>query len=607
MKREGMVLTHRVKDESDPETRPLDLGLMARLWAFTRPHTRKRNALILVSLVRALQLPLVVWAMGRVISGPISRHDWPGVVAGVACFLVIDWTTALLFHFRQRWALELGEAVVHDLRGAIFRHLLRMPMAFFHRMKLGRVISRMTSDVDAVRSGIQDVVFVSGIQLGQMVVAAGMMAVLDWPLFLVVLVMAPVVWGIDRHFRRRMSHWGRATQESYSSITATLAESVGGIRVTQGFARQDVNAGLFRRLAADHGRNVMELSRASAAFGPLLELNTQFFIASLLLLGGWQVLGPSGTRDVGDLIQFFFLANLFFGPIQIIGAQYNQALVCMAGAERVFRLLDLKPEWEDAPDARPMEERVPARRGWGVEFRDVTFAYDAGRPVLHGISFEVGAGQSVALVGHTGSGKSSIINLVTKFYLPTSGRVLIDGRDLAGVTGDSLHRRMGLVPQQNFLFSGTVLENIRLGSEGASAEEARAALRALGCEEVFAALPDGLETPVGERGGNLSLGQRQLVCFARAMVANPALVILDEATSSVDPLTEAVIQRALEVLLAGRTSFIVAHRLSTIRKADLILVLDQGRIVERGRHAELLAANGTYAQLHRRFIEQGAA
>jgi ATP-binding cassette subfamily B protein len=274
-------------------------------------------------------------------------------------------------------------------------------------------------------------------------------------------------------------------------------------------------------------------------------------------------------------------------------------MTAMAGAERLFALLDLPPEWIDPPDAVDLQ-RVEGR----VEFEHVTFGYDPARPVLHDISFQVEPGQSVALVGHTGSGKTSIINLVSKFYLPQHGTIRIDGRDLSTVATESLHRHVGIVLQQNFLFYGTVADNIRFGKPNASEDEIRLTLRQLGCEDLITSLPDGLETQVGERGATLSAGQRQLVCFARAMIASPRILILDEATSSIDSATESRLQQALQILTAGRTSFVVAHRLSTIRHADLVLVLDHGRIVERGRHADLLAQGGVYASLHERFVRR---
>jgi ATP-binding cassette subfamily B protein len=367
--------------------------------------------------------------------------------------------------------------------------------------------------------------------------------------------------------------------------------------VTQGFVRQDVNAGLFTDLIRDHSGYNLGVARASGVFLPMLELNSQMFAAALIVIGGYRVLSPAVHMNVGTLIQFFFLANMFFSSVQPIGQQFSQALTAMAGAERVFRLLDTKPDWEEPPNARELP-RIHGR----VEFRNVIFSYVADRPAINDMSFVAEAGQTIALVGHTGSGKSSIVNLITKFYLAQSGQVLIDGFDTRDIQGDSLHRQMGIVSQQNFLFTGTVMANIRFARPTATDEEVVDAVRKLDFLDVIGSLSAGFSTQVGERGTNLSLGERQLVCFARAMLADPRILILDEATSSVDAMTEARIQRALTRLLQGRTSFVVAHRLSTIRHAELVLVLDHGKIVERGTHRQLLAADGAYAELYRQFV-----
>jgi ATP-binding cassette subfamily B protein len=455
----------------------------------------------------------------------------------------------------------------------------------------------MTSDTEDLRVGVQEVLFVSLVQLGQMLIAVAAMLWYDWALCLVVLGLAPVIWLVNRQFHRRLSHTLRAMRESYSRVVATLSESVVGVRVTQGFSRQDENARIFHDLATDHSRFNTAFLRTHGLFIPLLELNNQVFLSVLLILGGYRMLVPAPAMEVGDLVGFFFMAGLFFSPISVLGNQYNQALTAMAGAERLFGLLDSPPEWSEPPDA--IDPGVLQGR---VELADVTFGYDPQRPVLHDIDLVAEPGQTVALVGHTGSGKTSIVNLIAKFYLPTTGCVRIDGHDLTRVQAQCLHRQMGVVLQQNFLFHGTVADNIRFARPEASDEQVLDTLRRLDCPDLLDSLPDGLRTQVGERGTRLSAGQRQLVCFARALLADPRILILDEATSSIDSHTEARLQSALAVLLRDRTSFVVAHRLSTIRHADQVLVLDHGRIVERGRHHELLRQEGLYHRLYTRFV-----
>src|SRR5262245_2249714 len=593
------ITAPRKEDDREPDKRPLDLGLITRLIGYMRPYRTKRNWLFVMVILRSIQLPLVAWSIGAVIDGPIANHaPLPSILWGAFGVLALAGTTQIVFHFRQRLALELGEAVIHDLRRQIYEHLMRMPMSFYNKTKIGRIISRVTSDCESLRVGVQDVLFVSLVGVGQMLTAGLLMLYYDWALFSVVVAMSPILWGLNRYFRRKLSVGYRVVQESFSRLTSTLAESINGVRVTQAYVRHDTNAGLFKELLDWHGNNVMTAVRLEGRLMPLLELNSQTFIAALLLVGGYRVLSPEIQMPPGDLIRFFFLANIFFSPIQILGNQYNQALTAMAGAERVFGLLDRQPEWTDVPNAQPL----PPIQG-RVELRSITFGYESERTVLHDVNLVAEPGQTIALVGRTGSGKSSIINLIARFYLPQQGQVLIDGHDTRLCTGDSLHHQMGIVLQQNFLFTGSISENIRVGKPMASEDEIIEAARKLDCLDLLESLPRGLDTQVGERGASLSLGQRQLVCFARAMLADPQILILDEATSSVDTLTEVRIQRALRKLLVGRTSFVVAHRLSTIRDADLVLVLGQGRIVERGAHAGLIARGGVYAGLSRQFLK----
>lgn len=592
----------RGDEPTDEAVRPLQWSLITWIAGFTKAHAKKRNALLCFVVMRSMQLPIAAWAIGLIIEGPISHGSVQGLMLGVGLYLALAAFTNFTLHFRQRLALELGEAVVQDLRNAIFQHLQRQRMAFFNRTKLGRIISRTTSDVEAVRAGIQDVFFVSIVGSGQILGAMVFMAYYDVPLFLVVVGLAPVLWCINLVFRKKLSQVHREVHESFSRITSSLAESVNGIEVTQSFVRQDVNAERFADLIEDHSQYNLKAARTAGAFLPLLEFNNQIFLALLLGFGGYRVLSPEIQMPIGDLIQFFFLANILFQPIQALGEQYNSALTAMAGAERIRELLQKPNDWED-----PSDVIRPTDFAGRVEFADVTFEYDPGVPVLHGISFTAEPGKTVALVGHTGSGKTSIINLVAKFYLPTGGRLLIDGNDVHQLDTDTLHHHLGIVLQQNFLFSGTVLENIRTGKPAASDDEVRGAVAQMDCTDLLESLPAGFSTEVGENGCNLSLGQRQIICFARAMLADPKILILDEATSSIDVLTEARIQHALAKLLAGRTAFVVAHRLSTIRNADLVLVLDHGKIAERGTHDELVRAGGLYRDLYHEFIRATAA
>jgi ABC-type multidrug transport system fused ATPase/permease subunit len=477
----------------------------------------------------------------------------------------------------------------------MLRHLLSLPLGFFHKQRVGSLISRLTSDLEAVRVGVKDVAFVGIVQLGCMLGAALVMLYYDWQLFLLMAALVPMLSFTIGHFRAKLFEAYREQQASFSGVTAIVAESIGGIRVIQGHVRGTTNSAAFQTVIDQHAALNMVAARRAAVMLPLLELNAQLFLAALLAIGGYRALHGGLAFDA--LLQFFFLSSLFFNPIAVLGNQYNQALTAMAGAERVFGLLDAQPDWTDAPDAKTLGPIAGK-----VELRNVSFGYNPQRAVLHDIELRVEPGQTVALVGATGSGKTSLLNLISKFYPPTSGQVLIDDHDLSDVRGESLRAQLGCVLQQNFLFSGSVLDNIRVVRPDASDASIFEAARVLDVLDLIEAFPAGWHTRLGEQGIGLSLGQRQIVCFTRAMLANPRLLLLDEATSAVDALTEQRLQSALARLLEGRTSFVVAHRLSTIRHADQVLVMDAGRIIERGTHSTLMAKGGAYHRLYRQFL-----
>src|SRR3954470_6956442 len=409
--REAITYFNPMEDREEDRA-PLRAYLIKRIFGYTRRYKLRRNALFVLTFARGLQLPLLAWMIGQAINGPIAHKNLPGIYLHAGIYFGLVVLMVITLHLRQRFALELGEAVAHDMRAELFQKLATLPMSFFNKTKFGRIISRMTSDIDSVRVAVQDVAFVVTIQAVQMTIAALLMAWYNWKLFSLMLLLVPIIWVVNQNYRREVTHELRKVQETWSRLTSTLAESVGGVRVTQAFVRQEINAGFFRKLVGIHGENNVGVARASAVFIPLLQMKSQLFLGVMALLSGYGALHWQGWlhMEVGDLVMFFFLANLFFEPVQVIGNQYNQALSSMAGAERFFRLMDLAPEWQDAATAKPLP-RIHGK----VEFQQVHFEYTVGRPVLKNISFTIEPGQTVALVRPAGGGKATIVALLQKF------------------------------------------------------------------------------------------------------------------------------------------------------------------------------------------------
>lgn len=515
---------------------------------------------------------------------------WASVLA---CVLVLQRATILVM-------TGAGERVQFGIRKRLFAHLQRLSMSYFDKTKLGRIISRCTSDVSSMREINVWGLYTIFSNLLMMLFAAVMLVTTDVRLFVAVAPLGVLLFFLNRVYLKKSAALNQIAREGWTRVSTNLAENITGMRVVAAFNRQEPNLERFNRLQHQNTENNVRVSRLNGVYLPLLQLIG--FAGQIIILTYGAYLVVAGRLAVGAVVASFMYWSVYFiNPALNFGQFYNQLLMAMAGGERIFNLLDMEPDVQDIPMARPLSRIIGH-----VRFEQVTFGYDPARPVLHDINFEASPGQTVALVGATGSGKSSIISLIARFYQPQHGRVLVDGQDIRRVTGDSLHRQMGLVLQVNYLFTGTVMENIRYAAPDASDEDVMNAARAIGSHDAIMMLKKGYHTDVGERGANMSLGQRQLICFTRAFLADPRIFMLDEATSAVDTATEQIVQSSLEKLLAGRTTFIVAHRLSTIMRADNILVIDAGRIVERGTHGELVAAGGKYAHLYEQFVHYAA-
>lgn len=587
--------------------KPFDWGQMRRLASYMKPYRKQIipiiGTMMLVGAITKLTVPLLISkAIDKALGGSGGGTDTKLLGELVAIMLgvyIVQWCANM---FRIKYTNQIGQKIIYDLRHDLFSHIQRLSFHFFDKRPAGSVLVRVTNYVNSLQDLFTNGVVNLMIDCVQLVGIVIILLTINFKLGLAVIITVPLMFIVSSQLRKQIRRAWQVVQMKQSRINAHLNECIQGIRVTQAYTQEKANMAYFEGMNRDNKNQWDKASSLNQSFGPIIEVTGAIGYCILFWYGAHLIM--QGNITVGLLVAFANYIGNFWEPINRMGQMYSQLLVAMASAERIFEFIDEQPSVDEKPKARAL----PPIKG-GVRFEDIVFEYEKGRPALRGINLEVSPGQSIALVGHTGSGKSTIINLLCRFYDTSSGRVLIDGTDIRDVTLQSLRSQVGIVLQDTFIFSGSIRDNIRFGRLDATDEEVEAAAKAVHAHDFIVKLPNGYDTEVQERGSVLSMGQRQLLSFARALLADPRILILDEATASIDTETELRIQEALKTLLQGRTSFIIAHRLSTIRHADNIIVLDHGRIMETGNHEQLIGIQGIYhglIQAQYKFLQEAA-
>lgn len=580
-------------DAGDIDLKDVNFKNVPRLKEFVIPFKRYLLAALILAISISLLSTVGPLLVRRAIDQDIPAGDAEALARTALTYILVMVFIEVL-RFSQQYIMSwTGQNMLYSMRRRLFLHLQDLGLDFYDRLQAGRIMSRVTSDVESLNQLISSGVLGMLSDLVTLVAIMVIMVRMNVKLAMVTLTVVPLLFIVVWSLRTRMTRAYHKVRRRVADINANLQESISGMRIVQAFSREDVNAEKFSDTNYQSFQAQVEAARLHALFHPLVDVIGALGSALIIYYGGLRMSWLDPGVTVGTIVAFLNYMTRFFWPIRNLTEMYNLLLQAGVSSERVFEILDTRPNVEDRPDA--MELDIIEGH---VEFDEVVFGYNSELPVLHHVNIEAKPNETIALVGPTGAGKSSIINLLCRFYDVQGGRILVDGVDLRDVTLESLRRNLGIVLQDTFIFSGTVADNIRYGRLDATDEEVEEAARIVGAHDFISRLPEGYQTEVRERGSRLSVGQRQLLSFARALLANPRILILDEATSSVDAYTEFLIQQALEKLFEGRTSIVIAHRLSTIRNADRIYVIENGQVKEVGNHEELVAGDGLYKSLY---------
>ena len=570
-----------------------DLNQLKRLLAYLIPYRKRFVSVGFMMLSASAFTMLIPQFFQKVMDVCIPNKDMKGIAFYSFLTLLAAFYSAFSLRYKIKYTNQIGQQIIHDMRYDIFEHLQELPFSYYDDRPHGKIQVRVVNYVNSISDLLSNGILNTITDLCNLVFIIVFMLILNVRLTLVCLCGLPILAIVIVVIKKKQRTAWQVQSNKQSNLNAYIAESINGIRVTQSFVREDVNSGIFNNLSGSYRKSWMRAVMFNFTMGPSIDIISIITTAAIYVLGvSWMINGETGIT-VGVLVAFTAYIGRFWAPINTLAGFYNSLLTAISYLERIFETIDEPVVVKDREDAVEM----PPIHG-DVTFDHVTFSYEPGVPILKDVSFHANQGQSFAVVGPTGAGKTTLVNLLSRFYNVDSGRILIDGVDIAGVTIRSLRKQMGVMMQDSFIFSGTIMDNIRYGNFSATDEEVIQAAKTVCAHDFIMEMENGYQTQVNERGSRLSAGQRQLISFARALLADPKILILDEATSSIDTETEIILQKGLNELLKGRTSFIIAHRLSTIKNSSCIMYVDKGTILEKGTHDELMAQKGEYYKLY---------